>query len=159
LKHRAPSFEPAHAAWEAGKLRLALSLFSKCAEAGDESCMLNVGYFYDEGLATKKDKLRAMYWYKRAYRRGSGAAASNIAILYREAGRHRLSYQWFVRATLLGDGDAEVEIAKLLATGRGVRRSTKSALLALVRALRSKQITPAGKEEAASLSAALRSAA
>jgi TPR repeat protein len=151
--------ESAHAAWDARALRNAFRLFTECAEAGAIGCMLNLGYFYDEGLGVKKDKTRAMHWYKRAYRQGDSAAASNIAILYREAGRPRLCYQWFCRSADLGDGDAEVEVAKLLAAGQGVRRSMALALAALERARRSKHITPSGREEAVALVASLSGAA
>ena len=159
MNHGEPSYERAHAAWDSGNLRLAFKLFATCAEAGDVSCILNLGYFHDEGIGTKKDKGRAMYWYRRAYRKGSAAAASNIAILYREVARSRLSYQWVTRAAQLGDGDAEVVRAKLLAYGQGVRRSLSLARAALTRARCSKHITPAGKDEATSLFATLRSAA
>jgi uncharacterized protein len=151
--------ESAHAAWDAGNLRTAFRLFAECAKTGTVGCMLDLGYFYDEGLGIKKDKALAMYWYKRAYRQGDGAAASNVAILYREMGRNRLTYHWFCRAASRGDGDAEVEAAKLLAVGRGVRRSEPLALAALQRARRSKNITPSGKDEAAILAVSLRGAA
>jgi TPR repeat protein len=151
--------EAAHEAWDAGNLRVAFSLFTECVKTGSVGCIVNLGYFYDEGLGVKQDKGRAMYWYKRAYRQGEGAAASNIAILYREAGRRALTYQWLCRAADLGDGDAEVEVAKLLAAGIGVRRSVPFALAALKRARRSRNITPGGREEAAKVAASLRSAA
>ena len=99
----------------------------------------------------EKDEEKAMFWYKRAYRRGDWAAASNIAILYRERGRHRLERQWFERAAALGDGDAEVELAKLYLEGKGTRRSEEKAMALLNRAIRSSHIMEAGREEAAEL--------
>lgn len=151
--------ESAHAAWEAGDLKLARQLFERAAAAGDAGSLVNLGYFYDEGIGAMPDKALAMRLYKRAYRKGDAAAASNIAILYREQGRRRLSFQWFARAAQLKDGDAEVELAKLLATGTGVRRSLALALQAAERARTSGFITPAGREEAISVLAALRGAA
>ena len=113
--------------------------------------MLNLGYFYDEGLGTKQDKDKAMYWYKHAYRKGSAAAASNIAILYRERSNYRLVFRWFEKAALLGDGDAAVELAKLYLEGTGVRRSNFLAERWLLEAVSSQFITEAGREEALSL--------
>lgn len=148
----APDIElEAHEAWERGEFERAFALFRQCADLGEVGCMIDLGYFYDEGVGTQKNKDKAMSWYKRAYRRGDSAAASNIAILYRESGRHRLERQWFERAVALGDGDAEVELAKLYLEGKGARRSTDKAVALLASAATSSSITEAGREEAAAL--------
>jgi uncharacterized protein len=150
--------ESAHAAWDAGDLVRAREFLEHGAEAGDAGCILNLAYFYDEGRGVKKNKDQAMRLYKRACRMGHAAAASNIAILYREKGKYKLSFLWFRRSARLKDGDAELELAKLLAVGRGVRRSAALALKAARRARTSKHITPAGREEASATIATLRSA-
>lgn len=141
----------AHEAWERGDLKRAFSLFRRCADLGQVGCMVDLGYFYDEGVGVRKDKEKAMSWYKRAYRLGNSAAASNIAILYREHGRHQLERQWFERAAALGDGDAAVELAKLYLEGKGARRSKEKAVALLNGAVSSSSITEAGREEAAVL--------
>jgi uncharacterized protein len=148
------SQDAAHDAWDAGDLCKAFQLFSKCAQENESGCMLNLGYFYDEGVGIRKSKSQAMHWYRLAVRAGDMAAASNVAILYREKGRYRLSFQWFRRSARMGDGDAEVALAKALAAGAGVRRSIAAARGALRRAVTSKCITPTGREEAVSLLAA-----
>jgi len=141
----------AHDAWEKGELESAFSLFCQCAELGQVGCMLDLGYFYDEGLGVGIDKEKAMAWYRRAYRRGVSAAASNIAILYREQRRHRLERQWIERAVALGDGDAEVHLAKLYLAGKGARRSKAMAKALLTKATTSGKITEVSREEAAAL--------
>lgn len=55
----------AHEAWGSGDLNLAFELFSKGACQGSDGCMLDLGYFYDEGIGTAVDKQQAMYWYKK----------------------------------------------------------------------------------------------
>ena len=114
------------------------------------ACLI-LAIFYDEGIGTVANKKQAMYWYKKAYRLGSSAAASNIAILYREQGRFNLTAQWFRRATQLNDGDAEIELAKLLIAGKGIRKSLPAAKEHLLRALASAYITPDGLKEAEEL--------
>lgn len=141
----------AHEAWEKGELERAFSLFRRCAGLGQVGCMIDLGYFYDEGVGVKADKQKAMSWYKRAYRRGDSAAASNVAILYREQGRHRLERQWFERAASLGDGDAQVDLAKLYLEGKGARRSIEKAIELLTKAVHSQLITEAGREEASEI--------
>jgi TPR repeat protein len=141
----------AHAAWEAGQPRRALRLFAQGAGDGIVGCVLMLGYFHDEGIGTRVDKAKAMSLYRRAWRRGYLGAASNIAILYREQGRHRMEFAWFDRAARMGDGDAEVELAKLLLAGRGIPASVRQAAKHLRAALRSELITEAGREEAKKL--------
>lgn len=50
--------------------------------------MPDLRYFYDVGTACSSDQ--AMYWYRRAYRQGDAAGASNVAVFYREQGQYRL---------------------------------------------------------------------
>lgn len=141
----------AHEAWENNNLILAFELFSECAHQNHIDSMLSLGYFYDEGIGTVANKKLAMYWYKKAYQRGNSAAASNIAILYREQQRFKHAFQWFQRSAKLDDGDAEVELAKLCISGQGIRKSFNRATKYLRNALNSTHITPVGIEEAETL--------
>jgi TPR repeat protein len=141
----------AHQAWGKGERKRAFDLFAEGAAMGQVGCMLALGYFYDEGIGIRKNKGQAMLWYKRAYRNGSSAAASNIATLYGEQHRDRLAFQWFRRAAQLGDGDANVDLAKCCLQGKGVRRSIPSAKRYLRAALSSTFVTEAGRDEAAAL--------
>ena len=113
--------------------------------------MVVLGYFYDVGIGTRPDKTTAMRWYKRAYRRGDSAAASNIAVLYKDQGKHRLVFGWYARSAALGDGDSSLELAKLYLSGQGVRRSIPSAKKHLRAALSSRCITEDSREEAQEL--------
>lgn len=136
-------------AWERNDNASAFQLFGRAAKGGLDNCMLNLGYFYDEGLGTKQDKEKAMYWYKRAYRKGNAAAASNIAILYRERSDFGIAIRWFKKAVELGDGDAAVELAMIYMSGREVRRSKAKSERWANEALSSKLITDDGRERAA----------
>jgi TPR repeat protein len=142
-----PSKDP-FTAWERGKLRVAFRLFAAQAKAGDSGARLNLGYFYDVGLGTRKNKVKALRWYRLAYKQGSGAAASNIATVYRDEGRPALALAWYKRAATLKDDDAAVEVAKHYLEGSGVRKHRGSAVAALKRAMASCHITQAGREEA-----------
>ena len=138
----------AHAAWDNAQFQRAFRLFERGAICGIRGCMLDLGYFYDVGIGTRADKSKAMYWYMRAYRLKDGAAASNIAILYRERGNNRLAFHWFKRAADLGDGDANLELAKCYLAGRGAKRSISRATQQLRITIASKSVTPASKLEA-----------
>jgi TPR repeat protein len=83
-KHEADTlFIRADHAWNRGNLRAAFRLFLKAAQGGDRAAKLNVGYFYDKGLGTRRDLTAALYWYQRAYRAGDASAATNIGTIWR----------------------------------------------------------------------------
>jgi uncharacterized protein len=147
--------EEAHRAWESGDLAGAFRCFRLGANGGQLGCMIDLGYFYDEGIGTLRSKHDAMRWYKRAFANGDSAAASNIAILFRERGNHRRMFRWFIAAARRDDGDALVEVAKCYQMGLGVPRSTMMTIVNARKALRSRHLSIAGREEALGLLAAL----
>ncbi len=70
--------------------------------------MLDVGYFYDEGMGTPASKYQAGIWYCKARHAGDFVAANNLAILFQERHVYRSAFHWFRKAALDGDGDAWV---------------------------------------------------
>jgi TPR repeat protein len=138
-------FAEANSQWEAGKLRSAFRLFLVAAKAGDQGAQLNLGNFYSDGIGVKPNRAKALYWYRRAYQQGSGSAASNIGILFRDEKRFNRALAWFERAVNLRDGDANVEIAKI----HICRNERAKAIRYLKRALRAKRddITEGSREE------------
>ncbi|MFZ6844351.1 tetratricopeptide repeat protein [Undibacterium sp. RuTC16W] len=141
----------AHEAWERGDLQRAFYCFLAGAELDLPGCMTNLGYFYDAGLAIRADKSKAMYWYKRAYRLGSASAAANLAMLHRERRRFRLMCRCLYLSAALGDGDAQLDLGKCYLTGQGVSKSRRMARRCFLQALKSDQITPAGRADAQKL--------
>jgi TPR repeat protein len=103
----------AHRQWDAGKLRGAFRLMLSAAKLGDSAAMSNLGYFYDEGIGVKRNRAAAMQWYRKAYRRGDHAGASNIGLIYRMENKPRRALRWFEKAVALGDIDANLEIAQV----------------------------------------------
>jgi len=53
-----------------GELKAAFRLFLAGAKAGDISCQLNLGNYYDDAKGIRRNRKAALYWYRRAYRRG-----------------------------------------------------------------------------------------
>ena len=146
----------AHTAWEAGDVKAAFRLFRESALAGDPHSCLNLGYFYDTGLGITKSRTEALRWYRRAYRNGDSAGASNIATVYRAQGRLREAFEWFKRAAAMNDGDAELEVAKCYLDGLGVRKHRGHAIAAIKRALSSSSITEASREQASRIYSQIR---
>lgn len=128
-----------------GEWRSAFRLFLAAAKAGDLGSQLNLGYCYDTGKGVRKNEIKALYWYRRAYRRGDSCAAANIGTIWRDRQKPERALYWFRRAVQMGDGGANLEIAKLfLAAGKNQREAIRH--LELV--CQSGQETEADEEEA-----------
>ncbi|MGD0941034.1 MAG: hypothetical protein ABR905_15110 [Terracidiphilus sp.] len=100
---------------DAGNLLSGFRLLLTAARLGSESAQLNLGYTYDVGIGIKQNRSAAMYWYKKAYRRGkgSGLAASNIGTIYRDEHKYLQAILWFQHAVEYGDVDANLELARI----------------------------------------------
>ncbi len=101
---------------EKGRFHSAFRLMLAAAKLGDIGAQTNVGNYYDNGKGVRRNRSAALYWYKRAYRRGEAAAAHNIGTVWRDAENFKRAMYWFQRAIAMNggeDGDASLEIAKL----------------------------------------------
>jgi TPR repeat protein len=133
---------------ENGQLRSAFRLYLAAAKAGDRSCQLNVGNFYDAGTGVRRNRLAALYWYKRAYRRGDSCAANNIGVMWRNDEKPKRALEWFQKAVRLGDEEANLEIAKYYLR---TEPNPVKAIRHLEKVCQSDCVTEAGKEEATRL--------
>ncbi len=129
-------------------MRSAFRLYLKAAKNGDSGSQLNVANLYDAGDGVRRNCEAALYWYKRAYRRGSASAASNIGVSWRNEKKPKLALEWFRKAVRLGDDEANLEIA--LHYLREERNPAK-AVPYLERVRESSCVTQAGAERAARL--------
>lgn len=142
LFRRAANYE------EQRDMRSAFRLYLKAAKNGDSGSQLNVANLYDAGDGVRRNCEAALYWYKRAYRRGSASAASNIGVSWRNEKKPKLALEWFRKAVRLGDDEANLEIA--LHYLREERNPAK-AVPYLERVRESSCVTQAGAERAARL--------
>ena len=133
---------------EAGNLKAAFRLYLAAAKAGDSSCQINLGNLYDEGSGVRRNRSAAMYWYKRAYRRGERCAAHNIGVMWRNEKKYGKALNWFKKAVRLGDDEANLEIAKHYLQ---VEEEPAKAILHLEKVCASNCVTEAGLEEARNL--------
>ncbi len=131
-----------------GKFRSAFQLYLAAAKSGDTGCQVNVGNFYDDGTGVRRNRKAALYWYKRAYRRGVASAASNIGVVWRNEKNHERAVRWFKKAVRLGDDEANLDIAKYYL---GQERNQVKAIRHLEKVLRSNRVSEAGMEEATAL--------
>ena len=141
----------AWAAGERGDLESARRYYEQGAVLGDPQCLQALGYMYDVGEGVTEDKAQAMNLYRKAWRLGSHAAATNIAILYREQGKPRLMFRWFERVAKAGDGSAHLDMARCYLNGVGVRKNLQAALRCLAVANSSFYISEFEREGAQAL--------
>ncbi len=133
---------------EKGKFRSAFQLYLAAAKSGDTSCQVYVGNFYDDGTGVRRNRTAALYWYKRAYRRGDACAASNIGVMWRNENNLKRAVQWFKKSVRLGNEEAHLEIAKYYL---GDEPNLAKAIRHLKSVLQSNRVTEAGLEEATAL--------
>lgn len=145
----------AYAAAESGDFAHARLCYEQGAALGDFMALHALGYMHDVGEGVPQDKVLAMKIYRSAWRRGSHVSASNIAILYREQGRHGMMFRWYQRAAVAGDGSAHLQMAKCYLAGSGVRKNVVLALRCLATAIGSQYISEYEREEAHALLAQL----
>lgn len=108
--------------WSPGKLKLAFKQFLAAAESGDFYAFGIVGSFYDFGTGVKKNSSEALRWYRLAAKSGESFAANNAAVIWRDCGKRANAIKWFKKAIALGDGDANLNLAKMyLATNNFVQ--------------------------------------
>jgi TPR repeat protein len=128
--------------------RAGFEMLLRAGVDGDTSAAFPLGYAYDSGLGTRRDRWKALRWYRRAWRGGNSTAALNVANVYRHEREFRLAFQWWKRAADLGDGDGAVDAGYCYQYGIGTRPSSRRARRMYERALASKLVSARGREEA-----------
>ena len=152
--------ERAEKQWSDGNLRTAFKLFLAAAKAGWLPAFSKVAQFYDNGWGVKTNFDAALHWYTRAYnenaawyrvahqRHGDSTSANNIGCILRDKGEHERSIAWFQRAIKLGDGDANLNIAKIYLRNQ---RERLKAIHYLQKTIRAPYVTDGSIEEARAL--------
>jgi TPR repeat protein len=76
------------------------------AQRGDTSVPLNLAHAYDTGQGIRRSKRKALHWYRRALAASEGAAAHNIATVYRDRADTIRAARRFARAVSLASAAA-----------------------------------------------------
>jgi TPR repeat protein len=123
----------------------AFRIFEKLANAKKHEAISMMATMYGEGQFVQKDAEKSISFDLRAVELGSTLSLSNLAITFRRKGECRTAYKWFRKAFERGDGDAAVEMAKLLDVSDHEIEKVKALL---VTALEHENITVDSREEA-----------
>jgi TPR repeat protein len=153
-------YKRAEQCWTEGRLPNAFKLFLAAAKVGFVPAYRTLASFYDQGTGVKSNRRAALYWYMRAYRqhdtwyrRGDSTSANNIGCIWRDRRKSQTAIMWFKRAVRLGDGDANLNIAKIYL---GSNRDRQKAVRYLQRTINAKYATDGSIEEASKLLAEIR---
>ena len=139
---------------EEGDFDKAMQLFLRGAAHGDDNPMNAIGLLYDSGKGVEQDKVKAIEWFKKAYRpKKQICFCGNIALTYAEIGNRRQAIHWWQKAVAHKDGEAALDLAKYLMKSKQVLD-----LLQIAADCEAPlDISPAGKEQAEDLLAILTS--
>ncbi len=110
------------AAVEQGDIATAMAFWLPLAELGLANAQADIGYIYLAGLAGKPDLVRAEKWLKAAADRGILEAQYNLGTLLEARvirGAAQQAAQLYRRAAERGHTEAQLQLADMLADGRG----------------------------------------
>lgn len=96
-----------------GKIGEAIEVYRIAVRMGSEEAMSNLGNLLDDKIVPPRPR-EAVYWYKRALKRGLPSAAWNLAMHYKILGKRRWYIYWLQVAAKLGDSDAVDALRKLI---------------------------------------------
>jgi TPR repeat protein len=126
----------------------AVRWFRQSAIAGNPSGQNHLGVCLCAGRGVRRNDTEALRWFKRALRKGYPCAANNIASVYADRKNNRRAIFWYQRAAACGDGDALVEMGRRYYAGVGIRRDPEHAVRCFHKAIKSNNISQAGREDA-----------
>jgi TPR repeat protein len=113
------------------KLEEAIHRYNKVAVNGNEDVQFQLGYYYDKGIGTEINKIKAFELYKIAAEKGHNVAQYNLGLLYEngegiEKNLKKAIY-WYNKAAENGNEDAQYNLGNCYRTGNGMEKDEKKA--------------------------------
>jgi uncharacterized protein len=141
-------FEKADRLYDRGQFKKAFDIFLELAQRGDASACSRVANMYGDGKGVAFDFAKSVEWDLRAIELGNMGSLFNLGVSYRTRGDSKEARKWFEKSLEAGDGEAAVELAKLL----HVSEHESDRVFHLLKfAIESKNITDGSREEAQEL--------
>ena len=103
-----------------------LRLLEMAAGNGISEAMVELGNFFTD-QETAESLSRALFWMKKAWRRGEFVVAQNIAIVYSKLGKSTQCHKWLERGYKRCRWSARFSLAKTYLCGYGVRQDVRKA--------------------------------
>jgi TPR repeat protein len=112
-------------AYKRGDFKEALQHWKELSENGDSVVQYNVGVMYDGGTGIVQDSAKVINWWRKAAAQDHVLAQHNLALLSIERGGEedlRQAAHWLKRAVTKGFALSQYSLAKLYATGLGIKK-------------------------------------
>jgi TPR repeat protein len=107
----------------------AASYMQKAAKQGYADAQFILGNMYQEGDGVTKNTRLAMSWTKKAAEQGHVCAQETLGGMYGHQQRWTDAFDWWYKAAMQGNADAEYNVSTLFHGGKGtVQDSTKAAV-------------------------------
>lgn len=116
-----------HAGDPAGAARA----YTRCAEMGDATCQLNLGWLYEEGRGVPRNLTTAVRWYRASAEQNDPKAEENLGNMY-QLGRGvaqncKTAVEWYARGALQNDQNNLYSLARMYHYGLGVKEDRAKA--------------------------------
>jgi len=117
--------------FNAGDMTGAARAFARCAEMGDATCELNLGWLYEQGKGVGQNLASAVRWYRAAAEQNHPRAEENLGTMY-QLGRGvakncKTAVEWYARGALQNDQYNLYSLARMYHYGFGVREDKAKA--------------------------------
>ncbi len=103
-------------------LKKAIKWYRLSAEQKNESAELSLATL----LSTEKtceNFEEAIYWSEKAIKEGSASAAHNLATIYRDLQKDKLSFKYYQKAVAMGDKDSLLQVGLCYLFGYGTKQN------------------------------------
>ena len=101
-------------AFEEGDIPMAVYCFERAARLGNGEAQVNLANIYSDGAeGVEKNSELAVHWYHLAAKKGIPEAAYNLAIHYLRDSEEVKYKKWILKASSMGDVDAQEAIKKV----------------------------------------------
>lgn len=124
-------FKEGERLFNAGDMAGAVRAFARCAEMGDASCELQLGWHYEEGKGIGKNLGQAVRWYRAAAEQNHPRAEENLGTMYQfgrgVAKNCKTAVEWYARGALQNDHGNLYGLARMYHYGFGVKEDRAKA--------------------------------
>jgi hypothetical protein len=124
-------FDEGQRHYKAGDMVQAVEAFRRCAEMGDATCQLQLGWHYDVGKGVARNDATAVRWYQAAAEQHHRVAQHNLGNMH-QLGRGvrkncRTAVEWFARSSMHNYPPGLYALGRMYQFGFGVKEDRAKA--------------------------------
>ncbi len=105
-----------------------IDLYRYLAERGNIYAQVKMGYFYLHGKGVQSNRNQAIQYFKEAAQVEYSDAQKALGLLYYDSKDYQQSVYWFQLAAWQGDNEAQLKLANLLLSGKGIPKDVEEGI-------------------------------